>query len=488
MSSLKKYLRESAMRISPASAARRVSAVLTVSLALGLTVGCHRDPNKQKQRYLESGKRYADQGKLKEATIQFANALKVDRNFGEAHYQLSKVLLKQGSMMPAYGELMRTVDLQPANLPARIDLGNILVAGRQPAKATEQANAVLAIDPNNADAHALLSSVAIANGDRAEALTQIQKALAIDPNRATFHASLGFLQSADTTTSAPGEDQLRKAVSLDSKNVAAHLVLASLMQKKGDIQGAENQLKAAVAGDPKNVMARASLAELYMQRHDTAKAEATLRQTADDMSDSEIRAGMLATYYIRTNQLVPGAATYADLVAKHPKSTPMKVAYLRLLILNKDIPKARTIGAELAKTDPNVPEVAVLNGMVLLNDGKTTEAFNALQKAAKANPDNLVVKILLRRAARAKGDMTVAQQSFRDAVKLNPKSLEAQSGLAEISVETHDFTGLKQIADSAIATNPQFPNAYIWRGMAEGYQKNFDKAEADFRQAIKLDP
>ena len=69
------------MRISPASAARRVSAVLTVSLALGLTVGCHRDPNKQKQRYLDSGKRYADQGKFKEATIQFANALKVDRNF-----------------------------------------------------------------------------------------------------------------------------------------------------------------------------------------------------------------------------------------------------------------------------------------------------------------------------------------------------------------------------------------------------------------------
>ena len=125
------------MRISLASATRRVSAILTVSLALGLTVGCHRDPNKQKQRYLESGKRYAEQGKLKEATIQLANALKVDHNFAEAHYELSKVLIKQGSMMPAYGELMRTVDLQPANLQARIDLGNILVAGRQSVKVAE---------------------------------------------------------------------------------------------------------------------------------------------------------------------------------------------------------------------------------------------------------------------------------------------------------------------------------------------------------------
>src|SRR6202789_552577 len=107
------------MRISLSPAALRVSTVLAVSLALGLTVGCHRDPNKQKQRYLESGKRYAEQGKLMEARIQFTNALKVDRNFADAHYQLSKILLKQGSIMPAYGELMRTVDLQPNNLQAR---------------------------------------------------------------------------------------------------------------------------------------------------------------------------------------------------------------------------------------------------------------------------------------------------------------------------------------------------------------------------------
>ena len=476
------------MRISRIPVSLRAPAILALSVALGLSLGCHRDPNKEKQRYLESGKRYADQGKYKEATIQFANALKVDRNFAEAHYQLSKVLLKQGSIMPAYGELLRTVDLQPGNVQARIDLGNLLVAGKQIDRATEQANAVLAIDSRNADAYALLSSIAASKGNRAEALTQIQKALEIDPNRANFHASLGFLQSGDPATAASGEEQLRKAVSIDNKNISAHLVLAALLQKKGDLRGAENELKAAIAADPKNVTARGALAELYLRQNDNAKAEATLRQASEDLSDSESGAGMLATYYIRTNQIVPGAAAYADLVAKHPKSTPLKVAYLRLLILNKDLPKARTIGTELAKTDPNVPEVAVLNGMVLLNDGKNNEAFTELQKAAKANPDSLVVKLWLGRAARAKGDTTVAQQSFRDAVKLNPRSLEAQSGLAEVSIDARDFSGLEQVANSAIAINPNFASAYVWRGMAEGSQKSFDKADADFRQAIKLDP
>src|SRR6202453_4957328 len=113
------------MRIS-LTPAPRVSAVLAVSLALGFTAGCHRDPNKQKQRYLESGKRYADEGKTKEAVIPVSNALNVDRNFAEAHYKLYKTYLKQGAVLPASQELKRTVDLQPINLQARADLVNML--------------------------------------------------------------------------------------------------------------------------------------------------------------------------------------------------------------------------------------------------------------------------------------------------------------------------------------------------------------------------
>src|SRR5882757_3679686 len=176
-------LRNRTMKMSPASTALRITAVmLAASLALVSVSGCSRDPNKQKQKYLESGKRYADEGKLKEAAIQFSNALKVDRNFADAHYELGKVYLKQGSAMPGYAELMRTVDLAPNNIKARLDLRNLLLAGNALDRATAQANAILAIDSNNADAYALLSGVATRKGDRAEALTQIQKALSIDPD------------------------------------------------------------------------------------------------------------------------------------------------------------------------------------------------------------------------------------------------------------------------------------------------------------------
>jgi Tfp pilus assembly protein PilF len=419
-------MRNSAMRTSSTLAAFKISAILTASLVLGTTLGCHRDPNVQKQKYLESGKRYVEAGKYKEATIQFANALKVDRNFAEAHYQLGKMYLKTGSGMPAYAELSRAVQLQPNNVQARIDLGNLLIVGHQPDLAAAQANAVLAINPNNADAYALLATVSATKNDRASALAQIQKALSIEPNRAAFHATLGLIQATDPSTSADAEAQLRKAVSLDPSSVNAHLVLASLLARKGDMAGAEAEDKAAIAADPKNITARTSLAQLYFNQKDLGKAEATLHQAAEDLGDTTQGADLLQNFYVGTHQLDRSESVYADLVAKHPKSAPLKVVYARILISKKEQAKARTIVDELMKSDGSNPDVAVLNGILLLNDHKPGDAVDALQKAAKNNPENLDVKIWLARAAEAKGDMTLAQQSLQDAAKISPQEPRGQ--------------------------------------------------------------
>ena len=476
------------MRTSMTPAAFRISSILALSLVLGSSLGCHRDPNKVKHSYLDSGLRYANEGKYKEASIQFANALKIDHNFGDAHYQLAKVYLKEGNLMPAYAELLRTVDLQPNNVQARIDLGNLLLAGKQVPKAQEQADAVLALQPNNADAFALLSGIASSKGDRAEAISQIQHAISLDPNRSAFHATLGLLQSSDPATASSGEEQLRKAVSLDSKDVTAAVVLASMLEKKGDLAGAEQQLLGAQKAAPQNVVVRAALADVYVRQNNTAKAEQTLHQATEDLNDIDAGAELLANYYIRTNQVARGESDYADLVSKHPKSIPLKLAYARILVLNHNVAKARDIATDLAKTDSTRPEVAILNGMLMLNDGKTNDAFNVLQKAAKANPDSFGVQLWFGRAAQAKGDMTTAQQSYKQATRINPKNLEAQEALANMAMQNRDYSTLSDVAKAAIAANPGASDPYVWQGIAEANQKLYDKAEADFNQALKLNP
>jgi tetratricopeptide (TPR) repeat protein len=160
----------------------RAVAMVMMSLVLAFTVGCSRDPNVRKQKFLESGKRYEASGKYKEAGIQFSNALKLDHNYAAAHYEMAKTYLKLNSLMPAYGELLKTIDLDPNNLEARATLGNLLLAGNAPDRALSQAQAILAKDPKNADGYALLAGIAERKHDPAEALKNLQKAIQIDPH------------------------------------------------------------------------------------------------------------------------------------------------------------------------------------------------------------------------------------------------------------------------------------------------------------------
>ena len=72
--------------------------VVVLFVSVALLAGCHGDPNVRKQKYLESGKRYSAEGKYREAAIQFSNALKVDKNFADAHYDLAQTYVHLGAI------------------------------------------------------------------------------------------------------------------------------------------------------------------------------------------------------------------------------------------------------------------------------------------------------------------------------------------------------------------------------------------------------
>ncbi|MGH9617617.1 MAG: tetratricopeptide repeat protein, partial [Acidobacteriaceae bacterium] len=97
--------------------------VVALCVAVAMLSGCHSNPNVRKRKYLASGQRYSAKGKYRAAAIQFENSLKADKNFPDAHYALAQAYVHLGEYGPAYSELGRTVDLQPTNYKARIDLG-----------------------------------------------------------------------------------------------------------------------------------------------------------------------------------------------------------------------------------------------------------------------------------------------------------------------------------------------------------------------------
>src|SRR6266404_6453128 len=128
--------------------------LLIVSLVFS---ACSRDPNVRKQKFVAQGDAYFNAGKYPEAQITYARALQIDPRYVVALYKSAQCSMRLGNWNSAYQELLRTVDLDPTNWPAQLDLGKLyLGSGRLPA-AKERALLVLRSDPTNIDAKILLS-------------------------------------------------------------------------------------------------------------------------------------------------------------------------------------------------------------------------------------------------------------------------------------------------------------------------------------------
>jgi len=462
------------------------------SLAMLLTVlmlssGCRSNPDVRKQRYFESGQRFNSEGHYKEASIQFLNALKVDGDYSEAHYGLAQAYEHMGQFLTASEELERAIDAQPGNVAARLDLGNLMLAGGSVSAAQEQANAVLTVQQDNAGAHALLSAVASQQGQKTTALAEIQRAIELEPQCAAFHENLALLQAGDPKLAALAESEFQKAVQLDPGSTNARLLLASYYVYNKLLAKAEKTAWDWVATDPRSLTARADLAQIILKEGDWARAEQVLRQASKDFASSEQGASILADYYASSQQFDKARAEFSAQLAKSPRNRTLQKGYIRVLIQIRDFKAAKTVLASL-KSNSKDPEVTALNGIIQLNEGITNDAVNALRDAARSLPEDWFIQYWWGKAAQAKGEMNVAENCFREAATLNPFSLEPLEELARIAGQRGDTALLEDVAGRAIASHSGNPNGYVWRAIVEMDRDSFVKAEADLRIAVKVAP
>jgi len=100
----------------------RTFRLLTVVLiALVALVSCSRDPNVAKKRYVESGNKFFERGKYKEAVIMYKDALQKDMRYGPAYYRLALAQMKLGQLGLAAQALRRSIELNDAKDPASAD-------------------------------------------------------------------------------------------------------------------------------------------------------------------------------------------------------------------------------------------------------------------------------------------------------------------------------------------------------------------------------
>lgn len=461
-------------------------ALLTFSFIGAAFTGCSRDPNVRKQKYFESGKHYFAKQKYRESAIQFSNALRIDSNFADAHYQLALCDLKLGSVHNAYIELSRTVALQPGNFEAEIELGNLLLLAGQPDRALERADYVLLKDANNVSAHILKADARARMRQIDQALTEMNTAVQLDPQRAASYLNLGVLETAKTPDSPAAEADFKKAIELDSKSIQPRLALATLYDQDKRFNDSEQQLQNLLKLAPKDQRVRAALVRHYLLQDQKDLAEKAAKDAKTALEPDPNGAQFLARYYLSIKNAKAATAEYQQLAQQFPKERPIQHAYIDLLMLQGQNDAAlKQLGAVL-KSFPEDNQALTDKGVLFAKEGKNPEARDVLQSVVKADPQNVLALFTLGNTFKNLGDMAQAETEWREATRIQPTYLPAQRALAGVAISKKDFSGLAQIAKTLQEKLPAAPDGYQLQAEVDAANNEAKSAEEHLEKAISI--
>lgn len=460
---------------------------LILAVLIGGFSGCSRDPKVRRQKYLESGKRYYDQGKYREASIQFMNALRIDPRFADAHYELALAYGKLGAWNGAYAELMRTIDLQPGNLSAQLQLGNLLLAGGEVAKAKEKANLVIQANPSDPMGHALLANAQAAAGDKDGAMREIAAAISFAPKNSDLYLNQATLL-VNVGRFADAEASYKKGIDLNPKAAMPVLALARFYQHQGRNGEAEQQYRRAIELDSKDIQARVALARFYVSQHEPAKAQQAMAEAKRVFSEVPEGYRLLAEFYLGTGEIAKATDELANLNREHPKDVIVRGAYVQVLLLQNKIEEATRINDQVLKSNPKDIDALIARGDILNRSGKSTDAVTILQQAVKADANNANAHYQLGIAYARTGDAARAETEWRDTIRLSPTFLDAYKMLAAPALQKGDMDLLGRVSDQLIRLAPRAPEGYIYRAMVAAKNKQSKAVEADLNKAVQLAP
>ena len=432
---------------------RASSAAVLALLAVSCSGGTH---EARKQSFLESGNRYFEKAKYREAIVEYRNAVQIDERFGEARARLAATYERIGEFPMALGEYVRAADLLPDNPDLQVTAGNYLLAARRFDEAQSRAEGVLKRDAKNVRAQVLLGNALGGLRQFDEAITEIEQAIRLDPERAGTYAQLGALESSRGERAA-AEAAFKKAIALAPTWIPGQLALANHYWTSRQVDQAEATLRRALEIEPGNAGANRAMSLFLVATRRIADAEGYVKV----ISSSGEMPFALADYYMVANRPQAAVAELQRLSANERTHIAAGRRLARAYAVDKDWGKAHQAADEILAASAKDPEMLLLKGQVFLKQGRRAEALESLKRAAQANATSPSIQFALGQAFASIGDLDAARTAYTEATKLDGAMVGAQVELARLDLRGGEPDAALRRSRDAVQKSPANLDAQI---------------------------
>lgn len=371
-------------------------------------------------------------------------------DWADAHYVLARVHQAQGATQNQRRELSEALRLDPSLMPARIDLGQSLIAAN---------DAKAALDLMNLAPESQRNAVPIIV-QRNWALLALNQ---VNQLNASIQQGMGIAKTSDL--------QLQDAL---------------VKLKKKDMSGARAELQDVLSRNPEELRALELLARSYVDTKQPEVATATIRGYAGKNPKSAPLQQFLGSWLLAAGDRAEARKAFEAAKVDDPSSVPADFALAEIDLVEHNPGSARTrLSKLLANNEANI-DARILLGMVEESSGRYDAAIDAYRKVVDLEANNLYALNNLAYSLTTSGTnpdeaLKYAQRAF----ELNPNSgvVEDTLGWAFYSKGIYNMA-LPHLRN---AVNKEAVPVRMYH-LAMAYAKigDFNRAQQTYRTAAKL--
>lgn len=465
---------------------------------------------------------FGEQHEFSCAVSAFESALKFDPGSSRMHYFLGLSLYSNQQVEASIAELDRSVQLDSADVRARLALG---VAYHQLGRAGDAESAwqgVLALDPNSTTALDWLAKARIADGQFGAAIELLSSA---PPDEdLVLDLALAYSESGEFDKAA---NTLNAALAKSPSAVRISSALATVYVQSHRYQDATNLIRATLKAHPGDAGTKLLYLRLLVLQDDDADAQPIARQmlaehpqdfnalylsgvVENDEQQYEVAVEHLQAaarlnpnhYDVRFNlgsayaHLKQNEAAREQLEKAVALDASKAEAHFQLAQVFRTLGETDDAHAQLklfeqcqqATTTLALGQTKAAQASQVLDAGNPAQAVALYREAIDALPQDAVLEYDLALALERTGDAPAARAALEKALQLRPGFAEAENQLGLATAQAGEGSTAEQHFRNAIADAPSYAEAANNLGTLLGQQGRDREAEAFFRAAVSGNP
>ena len=432
--------------------------LVLILLSFALSSIYAQEPNQKVIELFNAGQDAHQHGNLNEAVKLYTQAIEVDPNIYQIHYQL----------------------------------GIALVSLKRPKEAVKSFENVVRLKPDFAKGLNALGEAQMEALDLDGASDSFSKALKIEPSSAKTHLNLArvlikqaaTIQTGTTDLYSKAKIELETALTLGDKSGQATSLLTVVYAKTGDRPAAIKMLDQVIAAEPGNLDARLTRGHLQFEQGNFAGAVADLEPVYKMNQSAEV-AAELSDAYTKVNRTADALTVLGDYVRRNPQDQRLFNLYVNLMTQSGHGDEVvGIVQTYLAEHKNNAFALATMGD--ILAPKQPEKAVEFYTQAYNLDTGNIDFRLKLGSALVRSKQADKGLPLLQSAVRERPVDYTAHANLATALFSLGRFAEATPEYKWIVNARPQQAVGYYFLAVSWDKQQEYEQAEPVYVMFLKL--